>query len=205
VEGGKAGSTYEWFYNDVKISGTNPVIEVADSGRYFVVVTNEGICSDTSDAQSLMVEAPDVKLDKNELELEFNKPDSIIATINYPFWRLNWSPNDSIFVVDTLNNNRISFVVNPDKGKNYTFTLTSPLGCIDSQMVKVRVFKPIRVPNVFTPNGDGVNDSWTIAGLESYPDVDVKVFNRWGNIVFQSTGYMEVNEWNGERNGQQVP
>ena len=60
------------------------------------------------------------------------------------------------------------------------------------------------VPNVFTPNGDGKNDVWNIKGLEIYPDVVVKVFNRWGDLVFESTtGYTE--SWDGTYNGTASP
>ena len=41
----------------------------------------------------------------------------------------------------------------------------------------------------FSPNGDGINDFWFIKGIEAYPDNEVKVFNRWGNLVFQTRNY----------------
>ena len=47
----------------------------------------------------------------------------------------------------------------------------------------------IEIPNVFTPNGDGINDVFIIEGIEDYPNNTVKFFNRWGNIVFQIQGY----------------
>jgi gliding motility-associated-like protein len=56
------------------------------------------------------------------------------------------------------------------------------------------------IPNVFTPNGDGVNDVWEIGGLNYYPEVTVKVFDRWGRMIFSSApGYPKP--WKGERNG----
>jgi gliding motility-associated-like protein len=62
--------------------------------------------------------------------------------------------------------------------------------------------KPI-IPNTFTPNGDGVNDAWKIEYLDSYPNVAVNVFNRYGVRVFVSIGYREP--WDGMYKGQAVP
>ena len=47
----------------------------------------------------------------------------------------------------------------------------------------------------FTPNGDGNNDTWTIPGIENYPNNVVRVFNRWGNTVFETLSYS--NDWEG--------
>jgi len=60
----------------------------------------------------------------------------------------------------------------------------------------------IKIPNAFTPNGDGVNDTWVIKSIEAYPDNELKVFNRWGNLIFESIGYL--NEWGGTFKGQKV-
>jgi gliding motility-associated-like protein len=50
----------------------------------------------------------------------------------------------------------------------------------------------------FSPNGDGINDVWTIEKILSYPNNHVKVFNRSGKLVFDQRGYQ--NDWNGESN-----
>ena len=55
------------------------------------------------------------------------------------------------------------------------------------------------IPSVFTPNSDGINDLWDIYNIELYePDVTVKIFNRWGQLVYESynTEYSQ-NLWNG--------
>ncbi len=53
----------------------------------------------------------------------------------------------------------------------------------------------LSIPNVFTPNGDGMNDTFTIVGLNIYPENEILIFNRWGNSVFQEKNYH--NEWTG--------
>ncbi len=60
------------------------------------------------------------------------------------------------------------------------------------------------VPNIFTPNGDGANDLFRVPCLESrYPDNRVKVFNRWGDLVFEASAY--ANDWDGRYKGTPLP
>ncbi len=49
------------------------------------------------------------------------------------------------------------------------------------------------IPELLTPNGDGINDTWTIPGLEQYPKASAEIYNRWGNRVFAETPYK--NNW----------
>jgi large repetitive protein len=54
----------------------------------------------------------------------------------------------------------------------------------------------ITVPNVFSPNNDGVHDTWVIASLERFPDNDITILNRWGTEVFKAKSYQ--NNWTGD-------
>lgn len=58
-------------------------------------------------------------------------------------------------------------------------------------------FANIIIPNVFTPNGDGVNDVFTIPGLENYNGNQLTIMNRWGATVYDKKDYK--NEWDGEK------
>ncbi|MDD2385581.1 MAG: gliding motility-associated C-terminal domain-containing protein [Bacteroidales bacterium] len=57
--------------------------------------------------------------------------------------------------------------------------------------------------NSFSPNGDNFNDMWEIEGIGNYPNCTVNIFNRNGNEVFNSKGYLTP--WNGEYKGKKVP
>jgi gliding motility-associated-like protein len=61
--------------------------------------------------------------------------------------------------------------------------------------IKVNFFG-IRVPNLFTPNGDGINDVLEIRGLNQFEKAELSIVNRWGNEVYKSNNYQ--NDWNGE-------
>lgn len=63
----------------------------------------------------------------------------------------------------------------------------------------------INVSQAITPDGDGVNDTWIIYNIQNYPNNSVKVFNRWGDLVFSKRRY--YNDWNGtyEKKGTSLP
>ncbi len=64
-------------------------------------------------------------------------------------------------------------------------------------------FDGIHVFNGFSPNDDGINDTWRIIGLEDFPDHHLIVFNRWGNSVLDTKDYQ--NDWNGKWEGNALP
>jgi gliding motility-associated-like protein len=87
-----------------------------------------------------------------------------------------------------------------------TYTLSAGAGgCASSDQVTVTVRPAIRIPNAFTPNGDGQDDTWQIEFIEQFPDNTVTVFNRWGNRIFSAENYSRANEWRGDINGQPAP
>lgn len=57
--------------------------------------------------------------------------------------------------------------------------------------------------NTMTPNGDGANDTFYIENVDAFPNNSLTVYNRWGNIVYDTKGYL--NEWNGTFNGKPLP
>jgi gliding motility-associated-like protein len=85
----------------------------------------------------------------------------------------------------------------------YTLTTTTPNGCVYSDQVVVEVVRRIQPPNTFTPNGDGFNDLWEIPGIQDYPGSEVRIHDRWGQLVFRSNGYREP--WDGTNGGRMLP
>lgn len=91
---------------------------------------------------------------------------------------------------------------------NYTVTLqvTNEAGCADTairQFFMVIPDKVLIIPNAFSPNGDGINDKWEIAGLRTQSNCHVDIFNRWGQSIFSSTGYAVP--WDGTLRGNALP
>ena len=104
----------------------------------------------------------------------------------------------SFITADNIINDKgqtvVSIIVEDLSGNADTCEFIVNVTCIDA----------LTIPNVFTPNGDGKNDLWNIAGKENYPDMKVKVFNRWGDLMFESgTGY--ETPWDGKYNNAEAP
>lgn len=102
-----------------------------------------------------------------------------------------WSPD-----VNMSDPNVLNPVVNPNQTITYFLTADNGTCSITDEMV-VTVNSGLVIPNTFSPNGDGINDTWEILGIEKYPDANVQVYDRWGQLVFQTTGYPPSKRWNG--------
>ncbi len=97
-------------------------------------------------------------------------------------------------------------VVSPSQSYYYTVFGTTKDGCIESDNVHVVIARSIKIYTGFSPNNDGFNDTWVITHAVEYGDrIHVRVFNRWGETVFESTGYGGSNEWDGTRNSRPMP
>jgi len=78
-------------------------------------------------------------------------------------------------------------------------------GCILTDAVQIKVLKrQLDAVTSFSPNGDGINDTWLVPYLEDYPNCEVKIYTRWGQPVFETTGYSYKKTWDGTYNGNIV-
>jgi gliding motility-associated-like protein len=84
----------------------------------------------------------------------------------------------------------INPIASPEKDTQYTLTVSIDGYCDVSQPVLVKVLDQLSPPNSFSPNGDGINDVWNVASLDSYPASEITIFNRSGQKVFYSKGYL---------------
>ena len=76
-------------------------------------------------------------------------------------------------------------------------------GCQYSDAVTITVGNPLGLPTSFTPNNDGYNDTWDVDGLLDYNLADIRIFDRWGQVVHRSVGYSQP--WDGRNGGKEVP
>ncbi|MBC7946543.1 MAG: PKD domain-containing protein [Chitinophagaceae bacterium] len=120
------------------------------------------------------------------------------ATANSSSLTFSWSPAFGLSSDSTL---KPSLIANGDQ--RYTLTATGEFGCTATDFMNVAILKPVHVPNVFSPNNDGVHDRWLIPNLADYPGCNVAVFNRYGQQVFYSSGYSTP--WDGTVNGKGLP
>jgi gliding motility-associated-like protein len=95
----------------------------------------------------------------------------------------------NIFEFDTL------------KSENYILDITSSDGCSLSENITLGIEGTdcdISFYNAFSPNEDGVNEYWHIEKVEAYPDNTVQIFDRWGVLIWKTSGYNNSdNRWEG--------
>ena len=111
------------------------------------------------------------------------------------YWDWNFGDSASADNISTLQNTNHSYT---EEGVyDIWLIVTSDHGCKDSTMKQIRsIDDRLIIPNVFSPNGDGNNDYFSITNIEKYPHNHIIILDRWGNIVYERDNYQ--NEWNGE-------
>ncbi len=93
----------------------------------------------------------------------------------------------------------------PDTSGTYKLIGITENGCTDTASVYVNVLFPIKVPNVFSPNQDGINDLFNVINLPAYPNPLIKIYNRWGNLVYSHLGPYKA-PWKGyDRDNHLLP
>lgn len=109
-----------------------------------------------------------------------------------------WSP-DSV-LSSTTNPNPVA---DPLVTTWFVVTVTAPNGCVGVDSVLITVIPEVDITSGFTPNGDGWNDVWVIDFIDQFPNAEVEIYNRWGELLFQSVGYRVP--WDGRYAGGFVP
>lgn len=91
--------------------------------------------------------------------------------------------------------------IRPEANTSYQLTATSTEGCTSTAAINIAIVEDFKVDatNVLTPNGDGKNDRWVIRNIDSYPNNELKIFDRAGRLVYSQRNYN--NTWDGTMNG----
>lgn len=101
--------------------------------------------------------------------------------------------------------------VTPQSDITYRIQVTNNFGCIASDTVSIRLSCPntsVFIPNTFTPNGDGLNDVFFPKGKGIRTIKYLRVFNRWGELIYEKTNFNindERSGWDGSFKGKKLP
>lgn len=110
-----------------------------------------------------------------------------------------WTPDLFLFP-----NGILTPQVSPPFDIAYVLHAVSNDGCGEAtDTVQVKYYKAIYIPNAFSPNNDRLNDTWNIPSLTAFPLAEVKVYNRFGQLVFYGKG--NTKEWDGRFKGSLQP
>ncbi len=115
----------------------------------------------------------------------------------------SWDNTDVIIGASNIANP----VVQPIVETVFSVTITDIHGCEFTDDVTVCVREDLfKAVSVITPNGDGKNDELYFGGLKDFPDNTLRIFNRWGNLIFEAEGYQSHGDmFTGYRNGERLP
>jgi gliding motility-associated-like protein len=95
------------------------------------------------------------------------------------------------------NANSLHPTITTNATNTYKLSITGAANCTTDGLVIVKILGNIIIPNAFSPNGDGINDTWDISNLKEYGAVSVDVFDRYGSKVWSHIGYDDGSKWNG--------
>jgi len=163
-------------------------------GEYFLTVSDPFGCSDLDSVEvNLYTQAvPDNATTDLNFAVEINvlandipksnlNPASL-RIVNNPKNGIACEESDSI-VVYTPN----QYFVGND---GFTYSICDYYEkCDETEVLVIVNDVPLFIPKAFSPNGDGINDFFEIKGIAKYTAVSIQIFNRWGNIVFESSNY----------------
>lgn len=178
----------------------NPFASPDTTTSYFVKVTGPYGCENTSDSVEVVVQQkPELRV-FYDTAIAMGDTAPIYSKVTMPVENYRWSPADSLFCIpeDTGAPRCSSPFANPMETTQYTLSVQDTSGCFTiPDEVTIEVIDEIRisVPGAFTPNGDGINDVIYVKGWGIKDLIYFRVYNRWGELVFESRD--KAHGWDG--------
>jgi len=160
------------------------------------------------------VEVTDVQNCLTKEVFFIDQPDDIVisSTIFQTTCRDNEDGSITVYVeggtpdYDYLwSNNEVTETIYNLAPGTYTIEVMDEHGCIknDTFILNQSEIDCIQPPTAFTPDGDGINDTWILENINNYENATVQVFNKWGNLLYETNG--DYTPWNGYYNGKRLP
>lgn len=172
--------TYQWNSGE-----TNSSIIANQEKTYSVTVTNQLGCQNSA---SVIVKK--AKLASIQNLLITNNNITVVMS----------AAGDYLYSLDNIAWQTSNQFLNLENG-NHTVYVKTSLNCA----LGSKSFSIFSLSNIFSPNNDGVNDSWKISGIENYPNSEIRIVDKNGKLVLDSITKGEVFEWNGSLNGHKLP
>ncbi|MDD2984534.1 MAG: gliding motility-associated C-terminal domain-containing protein [Crocinitomicaceae bacterium] len=195
VSGGTAPYSSNWMPGNLAgASATNLV-----PGSYLVTVTDGNGCTKTASyAVNSTGSIPVTVTPATSFITEGDVVNLTVSTTSaLPGLVYSWSPPEGLSCTDCPNP-----IASPVVSTNYEVVVSSPDGCIGKASANITVkiiCGEYFIPTIFSPNGDGNNDEFSIYG-KCIIGMDLKIYNRWGELVFETTE--PKNSWNGMFRGE---
>lgn len=198
------GQTYNWTQlaptNTIANTVSTSVIPAIGTNTYVLLATSSvAVCFDDDTVLVIVNPLPDVNAGPTQTVSLYatanlgGSPTSISGT------SFTWSP-----VTGLDNPNSANPITSTTINTTYTVFVTDANGCVSSSTVDIFLYPDVIIPNGFSPNSDGRNDTWIIDNIQQFTECTVEIYNRWGELLFQSpAGYPKP--WDGIYHGKPLP
>ncbi|MGQ0826802.1 MAG: gliding motility-associated C-terminal domain-containing protein [Bacteroidota bacterium] len=197
---GGAGIIYSWApsagLNDTTLP--NPTASVTKTAVFTLTATMTGCPFPKTDAVTVTIIPPPPLSAGTDTTIKAGERAILHASGGYYY---DWYPKNTLTYFYTANPN-----AEPLTTTTYYLYGTDPTNTCpsyDTVTVFVEPSTDVVFYNTFTPNNDGNNDTWYIGNISSYPNNKLEIFNRYGKLVYKTTGYL--NTWDGKAFGEELP
>ncbi|WP_207493241.1 PKD domain-containing protein [Aridibaculum aurantiacum] len=190
-----------------RIDVADPIATPLVTTNYRVVGYDSANCfTDTASVTITVGRVPTVSLGPDKVVAAGTQVPLNTTITNGPIVRWEWTAGQTI---SCLNCPRpIAYIKNDIA---YSVKVTNTMGCTASDTIQFKVFceqSQVYIPNLFTPDGDGVNDVLMVRGKGIKTVKNFRIFNRWGEIVFDKSNFepnVKNNGWDGQVRGKKAP
>lgn len=201
-------ANYRWNFNDTSSGNlnlstqNNPTHQFNKAGQYFVQLVSFNECEMDTDLISINIIGGTNADFVFAIDSCFGSVELINTSEEFATNAYNWTINS----INYSNNKNITYQILNDG--EYTFQLIQNpnTNCPDTISKKINYSKLdnsylLLIPNIFSPNGDGINDQFIITGNIKCNLKNIIIFNRWGEQVYSSYSTFE---WDGKHNGREM-
>jgi gliding motility-associated-like protein len=200
-----------WYLETTSLGASKTLI-AKKSGKYFGKINVAGCPSKEDNMVLTFLPSPKLPPPDNSVYLICNGDKVELKTLSNPNFNYQWLKNN------TNVSSAMAYNYEANAIGDYTVKVVDNTNSCDaiSQVYQVKLktncggvistpsHTKLLVPTAFTPNADGTNDTWQIFGIENYPESEVFIYNRWGELIFYSKGYLTP--FDGEMsNGSALP
>ncbi|MBN2778803.1 MAG: gliding motility-associated C-terminal domain-containing protein [Bacteroidales bacterium] len=197
ISQGNPSYNVQWRNNSDNFTGNYYLIENLLAGNYSITISDVNGCSQ---ANEVTINEPA----KLEVSYVAGGPSCIGNRDGYIMLNVIGGTSPYVYIWDDMNLDTL-FLDGLDDGA-YHIIIRDANNCyaeINELKLNDNPVDCLKIPNAFTPNGDGLNDTWDIENIEMFPSIEVRVFNRWGQVIYQARG--GDNPWDGTYDGKVMP
>jgi gliding motility-associated-like protein len=198
TNGGTPEFTYSWTDANENVIGVESSIANLPSGSYNVSVSDAAGCDTTATFSITAPQELSVTITLSEYSIANNPYNistpggnngSILVEVENgtPEYTYNWTPN----TIEADENNPSSLIAG-----EYNLQIVDANGCVLDTLITLVDPDELKLYTALSPNGDSFNDTYVIDGVQDCPNNQFKVFNRWGNLVYEKDSYL--NDWYGQ-------